>query len=73
MSTCPTPSTAPPAVDEGLSHIVCCKNENLALCGIDATGAELDEDADTSCIVCQDLHRSYWFCPRGGKCDGGVS
>jgi len=73
MSTAPTPSAAPPGVDNDESHVVCCRDENLTLFGIDATGQEVVEDVATTCVVCADLHRSYWFCPLGGKCDGGMS
>jgi len=67
------PATTPPFLDDEPSHIVCCVDENIGLCGTDLTNVPwVDDDTPTGCVVCSDLHDVVTFCPKGGKCTGGV-
>lgn len=38
--------------DNELSHVSCCVDEDVALCGVDVSGDEFDEDVVVTCIVC---------------------
>lgn len=41
------------AGDDGIDHVVCCEDENLAMCGKDVTGLEWGSDGtNQSCVVC---------------------
>lgn len=53
--------------DDGLNHVVCCENQDLALCGKDCTGAPFDNDAEIDCSVCAELDEQPI---RHGKCVG---
>lgn len=65
--------------EDELDHIICCKDENIALCGIDLTNVawtEWNGPKPEDCIVCehmfQTLEAKQWKncrCPRGnGVC-----
>lgn len=49
-----TPSPTLTAAVE-LTHVVCCIDDDLTLCGADGTDMVWDEDAPTDCVVCADL------------------
>ena len=42
-------------LDDGVTHVYCCDDIDLALCGTDITDDVLDEESPTSCVVCADL------------------
>lgn len=54
--------------DDGLVHVACCRDGDVALCGEDVTGLEVVDDIDTpdDCVVCDDLNRvdCCSVCPR---------
>ena len=59
---------APPNEEVEESHIVCCRDLNLSLCGLDVTGEDFNPPGTpTTCAVCRDLDDTT-FCPRGLEC-----
>lgn len=68
----PTPTVTPRPTGEDLladaelNHVVCCEDENVALCGIDASDIEFGGDG-LPCVVCDDLEQTS-FCPKGKRC-----
>lgn len=54
--------------DDELTHVCCCRDEDVSLCGVDLTDSNWDHDKQNlQCVVCDDLERSDW-CPKGGRC-----
>ncbi|MCI3277485.1 hypothetical protein [Streptomyces cylindrosporus] len=50
-------------VDDGITHLVCCK-EDIALCGTDVSGEPyVTEDVPIDCVVCLDFEA----CPVCGS------
>lgn len=41
--------------DDGICHLYCECDPDLALCGLDVTDFEDDDDFDAFCVVCEDL------------------
>jgi hypothetical protein len=60
---------APPdqTVDDGVLHSVCCRNEDLALCGFICTGPFHEVEDGRQCVVCLDLGAQH-ECPEFGMC-----
>jgi len=59
----PEPITSQAAADDE-THVVCC-NPDTALCGTDvADGSWVEDDVETTCVVCRDLEGQD--CPRCG-------
>lgn len=52
--------------DDGLTHVMCCREENMMLCGIYDDEAPID-NGPVTCVVCRDLNGTA-FCPLGLKC-----
>jgi hypothetical protein len=52
--------------DDELLHVVCCVDNDVALCSTDVTGAPWDT-GNQDCVVCIDLERSR-TCPRFDRC-----
>lgn len=52
-----------------LFHVVCCRDENAALCGIDASALEFSDGAgEQFCVVCDDLEADGpEVCPISGR------
>jgi hypothetical protein len=68
VETRPLGSDLEPGDDEP-HHVVCCRDENLALCGTDVTDdAWRSDEVPPSCVVCDDLLRNPSFCPLLGWC-----
>jgi hypothetical protein len=68
MST-PLAQMIPRAVaDDDLLHLVECHDDNLTLCGLDATDVPWVDDG-LPCVVCTDLDRWHCGC-ECGCCDG---
>lgn len=66
--TAPITETRQPdlAEDGDLTHDLCCEDDELTLCGLDASNFEMvDEDA-IDCLVCNELPDE--FCPKSGAC-----
>lgn len=63
----PEPALGPPK--DSLAHIMCCSDEDIAMCGGRLTGkiVEAHEPA-ASCLVCEDLWSQRTYCPKGGQC-----
>lgn len=55
---------------DDLDHVTCCRNDDLTLCGMDASLMPFTEFEVPSCIVCDDLeiHDDGYFCPYFGRC-----
>jgi len=69
----PTPPATTLARPDGLDHLECCANHDVALCGTDLTGASYyPADAGPGCVVCKDLDAGDpYLCPRTGlPCPG---
>ena len=63
-----SPRVAPsrPAARDDLNHVVCCHDDNLTLCGFDATHLPWAFNDDKACVVCLDLEGRP--CPYGDTC-----
>ena len=58
--------------DAGIDHVVCGRNDDIALCGTSVADEPwVDADLPTTCVVCDDLELTEDFCPLGGVCDCG--
>ncbi len=57
--------------DDELVHQVCCRDNDVALCGRDVSLAAWRDDGEldrpNDCVVCEDLNRGY-VCPLFGRC-----
>lgn len=59
--------------DDSLFHLQCslCTNDEVALCGVDLSDAELNESdfdqAPDACIVCADLDKTHDLYCKGKK------
>lgn len=64
-----SPEAAPTNGDrrDALSHIVCCADEDVALCGRRGFGAPCD-GTEHQCLVCNDLDLTG-HCPTGRACE----
>jgi hypothetical protein len=53
-----------------IDHIACCRNDDLALCGEDLSGAEcvVGPTGAPVCGPCEFLDEKYDGCPYGGRC-----
>lgn len=53
-----------PTIDDtDEQHVICCVDDNTALCGTDVSKATWSM-RDTTCVVCADLdHEDAIFCP----------
>lgn len=47
-------------------HVTCCRDDDLTLCGFDASALDWTEET-TTCVVCADLEGCD-ACPFGGVC-----
>lgn len=63
---------------DGLVHIACCDDENVALCGADVSGHEWNVDGTpTTCPICVDLddldlvNNECPGCPLWMRCESG--
>lgn len=61
-----------PVADLELVHVVCCRDENLALCGTDVSGHPWRQCRPEDCVVCADMGRNR-ACPRQGSCPGAAT
>lgn len=55
--------------DDDLDHVVCCRDENRAICGRDASDLTWTEQPENLCVVCTDLdlvHLRSDTCPIDG-------
>jgi hypothetical protein len=63
-------TTAPPALDTDIIHLLCCHKHNgdTCLCGEIATGPALN-DKEVCCVVCLDLMAGvpHYVCPETGQ------
>jgi len=66
--------TLTPGDDDWLSHVVCCVNEKVALCGRGLPDEDywpaVEGSAPNPCVVCQDIFRGD-SCPVLGRCRDG--
>lgn len=72
MTPAPTfqPTVQRTTPGESLNHIVCCHDDDLALCGVDVSGHDFT-DEPTSCAVCLDLE--YAPCPSSCPMKAGAA
>lgn len=64
-ATKPAPDRAPsPLDDKDIAHLVCCCDENLAVCGLDMTNVPVAKDDAIPCPLCFDGIPERAVCPR---------
>lgn len=63
LDTHPIPTTTD---GDDIGHLVCCCNEDLAMCGADVTDEPWGADDTPECVVCRDLWPDETDCPRCG-------
>ena len=54
--------------DDDFDHVVCCKDEDITLCGQDASDMPWGDMLGSICVVCADLVEGC-YCPRGFHCE----
>lgn len=52
-----------------LAHLVCCCDDDTAMCGLDVTDEPWCVADDQECVVCRDLWPDDTPCPRCGCTD----
>ncbi len=67
MKRLPVLDPTPTDLDDELTHVHCCHDENTALCGTDVTDSDWADDDDNECVVCLDLEGGH-YCPHGFCC-----
>lgn len=54
--------------DNEPTHVSCCHNPDLAICGADLTDSTVVDEADNECLVCLDLEAAEDAMPDWADC-----
>lgn len=51
-----------------VTHYLCCRDKDVALCGARIVDGEVDDDIEPECVVCVSLNENKGFCPIRKEC-----